>query len=712
MKVKGVGFFEAHVEKLLLGLMVAVAAGVVVLQFAGSPNAVTVGNQTLPPARAFDPVERKAQETAGRMDATNVDIPDVEGRDAALAGLEDRLRLPVSGDVRLLAFGKPAEIDDALLSGQAENVEYAVVSPPAPGEPTAATYAGTLDPALLVDNDELAALVGSSQPYDLVTVSVETTYDGTALEEAFRTAGAGEVRALPFNWVNSIEALGMQLERQERLDDGSWGNATIIEGLPGQPSLTQVLQEDAADGVLGRDQLASDARMAFEAAPDFRRPLPVRTIAGPEWKPPTVAKQELAAFGGSDRQAQAQQAFQRRGNELTRLEALQGQLREASSGQGGGERGDPRRGGARRPGGGGGDGDESPANDRRAQAIERQIAEIERRIERIDEEMIDLGYDPETGSPQEPGGFADQTIDNRLLASEEVRLWAHDVTAQPGATYRYRTRVAINNPMFGRDAVLIESQRPLAASPVIYSEPSPWSDPVVVAPMTAFFLANANDGRGGALGPSEPTASVEVFTFYYGYYRRATLTLRPGDLIATEADLPDDLRLPVLASVEGQDEPFGGDRRREAGRGAQRPGVPPSSAAPTSPGRSPGSEEPQDEAEGEPVPDEVPAVVDVYLVDVTFEPTQAEGPADRTTQAVAYFSQLSGTGLLRRVASTDRQGELYQLLSRSADEGQNQGQARASLEALPERPRDADDSRRPTSPGSGGKGLGGGGGGG
>ena len=32
MKLKGVGFFEAHVEKLLLGVMVAVAAGVVVLQ--------------------------------------------------------------------------------------------------------------------------------------------------------------------------------------------------------------------------------------------------------------------------------------------------------------------------------------------------------------------------------------------------------------------------------------------------------------------------------------------------------------------------------------------------------------------------------------------------------------------------------------------------------------------------------------------------------
>ncbi|MGD1915038.1 MAG: hypothetical protein ACFCBV_02455 [Phycisphaerales bacterium] len=707
MKLKGVGFFEAHIEKLLLGLMVAVAAGVVVLQFAGSPNAVNVGNQTLPPERAFDPVEQRARDIRGRMTAVDVDVPVIDGRNEALAGLEDRVTERVSVRPSVMAFGKPAEIDDALLEGQADDVEYAMIDPPAPGAAVAASYAATIDPALLIDNEDLAAIVGPSQPFDIVTVTIETTYDGTALEEAFRTAGEGELRSLPFNWVNGVEALGLQLERQEQLSDGSWGNTTIIEGLPGTPSLTQVLRQDAADGVLGRDQLASDARLAFEEAPDFRRPLPVRTIAGPEWQPPTVMKAELASFGGVDGQGQAQRLFNQRSSQLALRANVERRGNESRGDQG--DRGG--RGRPERPGRGGRDDDDDEPLDRRAQAIERQLAEIDRQLERIDAQMIELGYDPETGLPVETSGFTDDTVDARLLEETEARLWAHDLTAKPGATYRYRTRLAINNPMFGREAVLIEAQRPMAADPVLLSEPSAWSEPLVVAPTTAFFLASASDGRGGALGPSEPTASVEVFTFYYGYYRRATLTLRPGDIVVADADLPDDLRLPVLADASETDASPGagarrGDRPRERD-GVGRPGVAPAGVVPLG-GRREAAAESEEEGEGELVPDEVPAVVDVYLVDVTFEPTQAEGPADRSTQAVAYFSQLGGAGLVRRIATVDRQGELYQMLARSAEQGRSQGQARESLEGPRVRePREP----RPTSGGvSPGKAAPGGGG--
>ncbi|MFI4917334.1 MAG: hypothetical protein ACIAS6_12615 [Phycisphaerales bacterium JB060] len=690
MKLKGVGFFEAHIEKLLLGLMVAVAAGVVVMQFSTNPNAVNIGNQELRPERAYDPVERKAQEVDARMSATDVSPPEVDGRTAMLTEVDDRVMGAVSPQPRITAMGAPAEIDEALFKGQAEDVEYAVVTPPAPSQPVVASYAGTLDPSLLAENEDLAAIVGPAQPFDIAMVSVEVTYDGTELAEMFRSGGTGEIRSIPINWRRNIEALGLQLERQERLSDGSWGSTTVIDGLPGEQTLYEFLQVDAAADALGRDQLASDARLAYEEAPAYRRPYPLRTIAGAEWKPPTVYQQELAAQGGADKQDQARRLLSQRANEERALDRNQQELDDNSEGQGGG-----RRGAGRDPGQ---DPDDQPT-DRRTQQLLRQQEQIEARIADLDAQIRALGYDPQTGQPIAVAGFTDETVDERLLEDDNARLWAHDVTAQPGKTYRYRTRLAVNNPMFGREPVLIEEQRPLAASPVLFSEPSAWSNPVVVAPKTAFFLASASDGRGGALGPNEPSASIEVFTFYYGYYRRSTLTLRPGEMVATEADMPDDLRLPVLAmGPEGE-----GEVPPPTGRGGGREGVVGASPDPT------GGEE--TDQQGDPVPDKVSATMDVYLVDVTFEPIQAEALGDRTTQAVAYFSQVDGLGLMRRVASTDRSGTLYRMLTKSAQEGRDQGQPRESLE-IPEgdrggRERPQSEPRGPV--GGGGKGGGGGG---
>lgn len=694
MKLKGVGFFEAHIEKLLLGLMVAVAAGVVVMQFATNPNQVTVRNQEYQPARAYDPVVRRAQELDGQMSATDPKIPEVDDRTKALAGVEARVKSGVSPRPQIIAMGAPAEIDDALLEGQADDVEYAVVTPPPPSWPVVASSAGTLDPSLLAEtedgerNEALAAIVGPAPPFDIATVSVEVTYDGAQLNDMYRTAGEGDVRALPFNWVNAIEAFGLQLERQERQADGSWGGSTLINSMPGRKAEFEWLEDDADAGSLGRDQLASAARVAFEEAFDYRRPLPLPMIAGPQWKPPTVLKQELAAQGGADKQDEANQLNRRRAGLVRRLETVDTQIEESGRDRGGDEGGRGPRGPRQ------GDPQERP-EDRQTQRLRQQKAQIEAEIAEVDAEITELGYDPETGAPIEVAGFEDTTVDGRLLEASQARLWAHDVTAQPGKSYRYRARLAINNPMYGREPVLLEAQRPLAASPIVFSEASEWSDPVVVAPKTAFFLTSASDGRGGALGPSEPSASIEVYTFYYGYYRRSTLTLRPGDLVSTQADMPDGLRLPVLAMGPDGDAPDPG-----AGRPGGVIGADPV-------GRG------DDAGDGEPVPDKVPAVMDVYLVDVTVEPTQAEGFGDRTSRAVAYFSQIGDAGLMRRVATQDRQGVLYQMLSRSAEEGQNQGQARESLERPIERPTGGQrEGERPTGPTGGGKQGGGGGGGG
>lgn len=676
MKLKGVGFFEANIEKLLLGLMVAVAAGVVVMQFAVQPNTVRVANQPLPPERAFDPVEQRARERDAQMSAANLDLTDrlakARQQEEVLAGIEQRVMGTVSLRPEIIAFGKPVEIESTA-GDQATDVQYAQVTPPAPSGPIVAAYAGTIDPAVVAANEALAALVGPSQPYDLASVTVEVAYDGTQLEERFRQSGPGELRAMPFNWWRPTEALGVQLERQELLPDGRWSNDTVIDGLPGEKPLYALLIEEAAQGTLGRDQLAQDARQAYADARLFRRPPPLPTIAGQLWKPPAETLAERSAMGGPDRRAQAERALMQRGVLVRDIERVNQQITDAGGAREGGR--------------------EPAAPDRRTAPLRRQLEELERRLSQLDEDIRGLGYEPATGEPLPVDQYSDIIEDTRLLEATRARFWAHDVTAEPGKTYRYRARIAVSNPMFGRAPVLVESQRPLAARPVLFSEPSPWSAPVVVSPRVAFFLANASDGRGGGMGPTEPTATVEIYAFYYGYYRRSTATLRPGDMLSTRADMPEGLRLPVA-------------RSRDTGMEG-RPGE---TETIISGGRPPGGEEAG--AEGELVPNRIPVVMDVFLVDVTAEPVTGEGLGDRTaSRAVAYFAPMVGFDLDRRVAGKDRAGVLYQMVSSSADEGQRQGQPRASIDVGPlPTGRDRRESGDTPPPVGGGKSGGGGGG--
>ncbi|MEO1008094.1 MAG: hypothetical protein AAFX79_05985 [Planctomycetota bacterium] len=690
MKLKGVNFFEAHVEKILLGAMVAVAAGVVAMQFVIEPNTVQIENREYRPQEVFEPAKELAERSEGRMTQPDVELPDAQGRMDVLDGIEARVTGGVAVRPTIAALGEVTAIE---VSGQAagEDVRYVEVTPPAPSRPIAETYAGTLDPYDVLASEELAALVGDEQPYDLAMVSVEATYDGVALEAAFRDdpdGVGGELRPLPLNWWASVEAFGLQLERQELQPDGSWSDIVVIEGMPGGTNLMADLRAEVADGTLTREQLAADARGAYEFAADYRRPQPYRMIAGEAWVAPTQLRERMAQRRSAT--DEVQRLSRENATLKRRIENFDERIteeRQSSSARGGGDRqaAEPRGRGTRRPPRDPGDADDE--DDPAVRRLVEQKEQLEARLAENEEEIRRLGFDPETGLAIER--IAEEEPDERLLRETAARMWAHDVTARAGATYRYRTRLAINNPAFGRDSVLIDEQKAMAESPILLSEASPWSDPVQVAPKTAFFVVSANDGNAVGLGPSEPSATLEAFVFYYGYYRRGTVTLRPGELLAGRARMPDDLSF-VLVDADAAE----GDDQFDA-RGVGASGLP---------GQQGGEE-------GEPVPDEVPIQLDVLLVDVTTEAVRGEGLVERTTQPIAYFSFLDGPPIVRRQVGSERQGRLYARLTSSAEEGTRQGQPLA-VELPPDpvdRGRDRDRDRDPG--GFDPKGGGGGGGG-
>src|SRR6185295_15883161 len=101
-----------------------------------------------------------------------------------------------------------------------------------------------------------------------------------------------------------------------------------------------------------------------------------------------------------------------------------------------------------------------------------------------------------------------------LLDNPEVKVWAHDVTVEPGATYKYRVRIAVNNPFYGRNVKA--TQQKLTEPSLLWSD---WSAPtanVDVDRSDYFFVTSASDR---SLASPSPRANAELFVFYYGYWR-------------------------------------------------------------------------------------------------------------------------------------------------------------------------------------------------
>src|SRR5690606_22508638 len=77
MKVKGAGFFELHIEKIVLAVVAAVFVLVLVIQLGAEGPTVTVNNKKVPLDQAYEPAESLAREARTRMSAQEPALPEV-----------------------------------------------------------------------------------------------------------------------------------------------------------------------------------------------------------------------------------------------------------------------------------------------------------------------------------------------------------------------------------------------------------------------------------------------------------------------------------------------------------------------------------------------------------------------------------------------------------------------------------------------------------
>lgn len=731
MKLKGINPFEQHVEKIVLGGVGAVLLGVVAVQFLTQPNVVTVGKtQGIAPERAFDPVKTAAEDLQAKVRATTVPLPE-EPKTQLLAEFERKSKGGVAPNPRIAQLGPSVNLGGAVEAapGATQSGQFGMAALPAPTQPVAMSFASTIDPVEIAQNPDLKPLVPAEQPFDKRAVTVEARFDGTALKAALAAdpdGPDGPLTPLPLNWwKDSVEVLGVQLER-ETLNPSAgqvasasstgapadeWISSTVVPAMPGRPDLVG----EFGKRVKSLSDVQAMLSYARERGADVLRPAYYPTIAGPAWVEPTVA----ATKDETGNKLSPTQVLDRKIDDVKRRlramdQAGRSRDREAQSSrnQSGGS------GGGRVGKGGGGAAAPQPGNESgrsdeaRRRQQEKRRAELNDELTKLEEQRANIS------NPSASPGAGPQSASGPLLENSGVTVWQHDLTAEAGATYRYRVRLVLNNPTFARRSGADASAQG-GDAPVAYTEWSAWTDPVHVDASEYYFVTSAsmaNELTG-------VRAVAELYHFYYGYWRKGTVTLDPGDVLAADARLPADLVIFDMQKLAAGERPRPSqftmpsqDRETTEGGGGKGAGgkTPSTVAEPTPPpANQPASDErPKIDPTGltKPGPEKIDIETEVVFLDAASVPAERDKLAGGSKQSIAAYLRTEGGRVVLRLPESDRATAVYKRVSESAAAGQNQGKPKPAPEPKEAPPARPEREERP-SPGGGGGGGGGGSGG-
>lgn len=132
---------------------------------------------------------------------------------------------------------------------------------------------------------------------------------------------------------------------------------------------------------------------------------------------------------------------------------------------------------------------------------------------------------PGSSPDQPPGPALPLGVFNVTTLGPEVRVWAHDDTVIPEHTYRYKVRYSIRNPLFQRPDSAVKPE--FTQIWAITSPDSNWSTEVTVQARAYFFLVG-----GGGIG--SPTARFKIFKWQDGVWRTITDAVSPGDQVGKD----------------------------------------------------------------------------------------------------------------------------------------------------------------------------------
>lgn len=371
-------------------------------------------------------------------------------------------------------------------------------------------------------NAGAAALVANAgQDKSWVTVMFEI--------DPKQLAAAWDMAKIPKELSGNTQFVQVVMERQELGADGKWGPTTIVPTLP-FITLMPLPKENAE---------AQDINSFFNWAKghtrDILQPDFYTVVKGDNWAPPGVAVAGAApaapAFRAEDHLKDTQAQLL-----LLTLEQRRA-VAELKAKQPAPARG-PARGPTRPPRStptptppAGGDAPPAEYNFGTDTSTDRPIS-YQAADQNPPAAVDGAAEDPNAGNapapqaqqgnfPMPQGMFDPQTWVSQNPAIPHIVGWAHDDTATPGQTYRYRVTYRLKNPIYFAAGFAKDPANAKIFS--VASPPSEWSQNVRISSTINFFVAR----RGAA--PN--SVSADVFRRQGGAVKRKTFEVTAGDMI-------------------------------------------------------------------------------------------------------------------------------------------------------------------------------------
>lgn len=567
--MKGIGFFEQHVEKIILTVTVLVLAIAFYTQFIREPHSIPEGS----PQEIKTKVESEIESLNRRLNG-NANVPNYE-----VAGFDEHFEqttirnAPGSG-LATGVIGNPP-IEPPIAEGGGET--YSLPRPPmATGFEVAAGH------ALLATSgnqgeitQQLIDILDQRAPYDFQYVSVAADFPFAQWVRRLEQRRSGQDPPVPTRWWGSRRFLaGVLLQRQE-LDPvtGEWSDPVIIDPMPGQIGYRENAEQVWEPGEFQQTLSLISNQQQFVQQPPF-----VPTAGGVPWTPPgeglaSLSPETQLELRGlfDDLEGVRDRIFrmeERNGNARTRTDNSRSRSRTTTNRRSTG-------GGMGAAGGAFGGNNAARRTPAPTRSRDQNLSPLDRlrnqEVEIINEIMAILLPDQaeqQNNQPvaQQPGfnqpgmmqpGFnpgmrgnnTAQPVQSAGITEDEVRVWAHDITVEPGKTYRYRVIVNVLNPLFRRSNInkqqRAENYRKIALGPDPDElESSPWSRPITTDPVNFFWLVD------GSLQNQQ--AEVEIWTRYSGQWERLESRVSAGDAIGGNTNIEGPMGITSLRMYTGQ----------------------------------------------------------------------------------------------------------------------------------------------------------------
>ena len=549
MSVKKPNTLEMHCEKILVLFAGILCVAVLAWQFLFYGIEVKIGNSTVSLAQLNEKLSKVDSSVTAKLDPASISPLEIPAK-KRVANDSDIFRERLSSDLTpnlLLPANEPSF--GSLLMGKAIENEQVFYNP-------VFAAAQMKESILSIDALDLSAIdkdlesenVGFFSKYkapattDIIWVSpcAEVNLAAMRIElERNDLKQTPPIEPIPNQWFDPAPfILDVVFERQQKGAGNTWGPATIVKPVPGQGAWREMI-ETGKGGQGIRDtvfsELASYAAQMSVLQPEM---LPTKNQSFP---PKSFSAQTETDSQFTKAEQEKKLAEKKLNSVVLQLNRIEENLKIAGGplypqkGSSGGSDKDDADGKKEKGGGGNGFGmggggsvKKGAPTGSETQASKDNRISLTKKRDQKKKELEKLKSEFEVQFPnsiQDSKNLVKQEPKLQLADLPVVNVWAHDLDAVAGNTYRYRATVKIYNPFFTRENLLVAAQTKLSKGLVISSATSEWGAEVTLPSATSFFFTrgSARDGIGGR------RISIALFRNSSGVQNLSSEDLKLGD---------------------------------------------------------------------------------------------------------------------------------------------------------------------------------------